>query len=79
MLCNKELHEIRGPLDRGAHGECVECVRDRGRRHAAVRSEAVALYRALADRNVTLDADHLAEGHRLVTAIDMARNVEVGI
>lgn len=77
MLCNKNLHEIRGPNDRGAHGECVYCVRDRGRQHAAVRTAAVKLRRELDDRGIPLDVDRIAEGHRLVTALELSRSPRI--
>lgn len=73
MLCNKNLHELRGPNDRGAHGECVYCVRDRGRQHAAVRSAAVKLYRDLDGAGIPLDVERIVEGHRLQLALEMSR------
>jgi len=77
MLCNKSLHELRGPKDRGANGECVYCVRDRGRQHAAVRTAAVKLYRDLDGRGIPLDVDRIVEGHRLVSALEMSRSPRV--
>lgn len=74
MMCNRGTHEIRGPSDRGARGECAFCIRDRGRRHAAVRAEALALYRALEVRGLPVDVDRLAAGHELLTVADVMRD-----
>ena len=59
MLCSKNLHEIRGPLDRASNGECIHCARARGRKHSAARTEALKVCRDLEDAGIPADADEI--------------------
>lgn len=64
MLCNKNLHEIRGPNDRGAHGECIRCIADRSKRASVARSEALRFCRELSAAGIPLDVHLIAATFR---------------
>ncbi|MDO0976958.1 hypothetical protein [Mycolicibacterium frederiksbergense] len=52
-------------------------MRDRGRQHAAVRTAAVKLYRDLTGAGIPLDVERLAEGNRLLAALEMSRSPRI--
>lgn len=58
-------------------GPCAECARDRQTAQRNRNRLAREFYTALADRNIPLDADHLAEGHRLLAALNLARDIRI--
>jgi hypothetical protein len=56
------------------NGRCPECNRGRQATHRHRNVKARNLVDGLCALGVRLDVMHLAEGHRLVTALDMARH-----
>lgn len=56
---------------------CRECNRERQATHRALNRDAREFCTALASRNIPLDADHIAEGHRLLTALNLARDIRI--
>ena len=59
-------------------GPCGECARDRQAAQRTRNRIAREFYTALMDRNIPMDADHLAEGHRLLTALNLAGDIRIG-
>lgn len=68
----------KGHLAAVIDGPCRDCARERQtdqRRRNAVGRQLAQELRA---RGVPLDAARLTEGHRLLLALDLARDIEVG-
>lgn len=57
---------------------CSDCARERQADQRARNAEGRRLAQALRDQGVPLDADHLAEGHLLLTALNLARDIRIG-
>lgn len=55
-------------------GPCRECARERQADQRARNAEGRLLAQALREKRIPLDVERLAEGHRLVSALEMSRN-----
>ena len=60
-------------------GACRPCARERQAEQRRRNAEGRRLAGDLRDRGVPLDADRLADGHRLLTGLDLARSVDIEI
>ena len=58
-------------------GTCPECNRQRQAAHRDRNGNARRLVQGLAALGVPIDLDHLAEGHRLLVALDLAQHPQI--
>ncbi|BBY41802.1 hypothetical protein H7J70_00375 [Mycolicibacterium celeriflavum] len=71
MMCNRGRHLIKV-----AGRPCSQCAKERQTAQRHRNAEGRKLAQALQDRRVPLDPDRIAEGHRLLVVLDMARAVD---
>lgn len=72
------MHCTHGHLVKVIDGPCSDCARDRQTAQRHRNAEGRLLAQALRASGVPLDADHLAEGHRLLAALNLARYIPIG-
>lgn len=58
-------------------GPCRECARERQADQRARNAEARRLAQALREKRIPLDVDRIAEGHRLVSALELSRSPRI--
>lgn len=69
-------HVIRGPQDRTRAGWCRHCEHHRAARYRDRRRVAVALFKGLEERGISVTKDNL---HRTVTLLEMIHKADTRI
>ena len=69
-MCQHDIRVIDG-------GRCADCNRERQAKHRETNKVARQFCTILTEREIPLDVDRITEGHRLLTALDLARNPRI--